>query len=74
MWFLSIRRKLTLGVVRRLLFSSSSSSNRALLEFSIAIDSLEIPLLQLLRSCPRILNFRDRTVAMLAERTSLDQQ
>ena len=62
------------GVESGLLSSNESISLRALLEFSMAIDSLEIPLLHTLRSCLKFLNLRLRTVAEFEECTCLAQE
>ena len=69
MCFLRIVLKLRSGIVKTLLFSRASRSARVDFEFSIAMLSLDILLLQCLSSYLSILNLRQSTVAALEELT-----
>lgn len=71
MWVFSIVLKFDSGLVSLLLFSISSRQRRALLEFSIAMDNLEMFLLQCLRAHLSDLNFLHSTDAAFCVLTGL---
>ena len=73
MCFLRIFLKLCSGVVRFLKFSRASKLAKAKFDLSIAIDSLEMLLLQRFRSDLRGLNFLQIIVAAFEGFTGLDQ-